>query len=110
MTARARRIVGGRLRQLVAWLPAMILPAATAEPLRALLATDVIVGASALTWELFFLANVGALFLGTAEPVDVPNVPSSSCMQARASTQAYDAARESVQGAIGSLARLSFNR
>ena len=88
----------------------MILPAATAEPLRALLATDVIVGASALTWELFFLANVGALFLGTAEPVDVPNVPSSSCMQARASTQAYDAARESVQGAIGSLARLSFNR
>ncbi len=67
MTARARRIVGGRLRQLVAWLPAVILPAATAEQLRVLLAADVIVGASALTWELFFLANVGALFLGTAE-------------------------------------------
>ena len=45
----------------------MILPAATAEQLRGLLAADVIVGASALTWELFFLANVGALFLGTAE-------------------------------------------
>ena len=67
MTARARRIVGGRLRQLVAWLPAVIPPAATAEQLRVLLAADVIVGASALTWELFFLANVGALFLGTAE-------------------------------------------
>ena len=67
MTARARRIVGGRLRQLLAWLPAVILPAATAEQLRVLLAADVIVGASALTWELFFLANVGALFLGTAE-------------------------------------------
>ena len=67
MTARARRIVGGRLRQLVAWLPAVILPAATAEQLRVLLAADVLVGASALTWELFFLANVGALFLGTAE-------------------------------------------
>ena len=67
MTARARHIVGGRLRQLLAWLPAVILPAATAEQLRVLLAADVIVGASALTWELFFLANVGALFLGTAE-------------------------------------------
>ena len=55
---RAQRIVGGRLRQLVAWLPAVILPAATAEQLRALLAADVIVGASALTWGLFFLANV----------------------------------------------------
>ena len=72
----------------------MILPAATAEQLRALLATDVIVGASALTWELFFLANVGALFLGTAEPVDVPNVLSSSCMQAPASTQAYQPVEE----------------
>ena len=67
MAVGGRRIVGGRLRQLVAWLPAVILPAATAEQLRALLAADVIVGASVLTWGLFFLANVGALFLGKAE-------------------------------------------
>ena len=67
MIAHGRCIVGGRLRQRIAWLPALILPAATAEQLRALLAADVIVGASALTWELFFLVNVGALFLGTAE-------------------------------------------
>ena len=58
---------GRRLRQLVAWLPAVILPVATAEQLRAVLAADVIGGASALTWGLFCLANVGALFLGTAE-------------------------------------------
>ena len=49
MTAHARRIVGSRFRQRVAWLPAVILPAATAEQLRALLAAGVIVGASALT-------------------------------------------------------------
>ena len=65
--SQGRPIVGGRLRQLIAWLPALILPAATAEQLRALLAADVLGGASALTWALFFLANVGALFLGTAE-------------------------------------------
>ncbi len=67
MTTRTRRIVDGRFRQLLAWLPAVILPAATAEQLRALLAADVIAGASVWTWGLFFLANVGALFLGTAE-------------------------------------------
>ena len=67
MTTRSRRTVSSRLRQLLPWLPAAILPAATAEQLRALLAADVIAGASAWTWGLFFLANLGALFLGTAE-------------------------------------------
>ena len=63
MTTRSRRTVSSRLRQLLPWLPAAILPAATAEQLRALLAADVIAGASAWTWGLFFLANLGALFL-----------------------------------------------
>jgi len=49
------------------WLPAVILPTATAEQLRALWVADSVAGNSALTWSLFLLANLGALFLGTAE-------------------------------------------
>ena len=60
-------VVRGRLRSLMGWLPAVILPTATAEQLRVLLAADSVAGASALTWGLFMLANVGAFFLGTAE-------------------------------------------
>ncbi len=45
----------------------MILPTATAEQLRVLLAADSVAGASALTWGLFLLANLGAMVLGTAE-------------------------------------------
>ena len=67
MSARQRLMVEGRTRQLLAWLPAVILPAATAEQLRALLVAEVIEGATVWTWALFFLANVGAMFLGTAE-------------------------------------------
>lgn len=67
MTGHGPRIVHGRLRPLLAWLPALILPAATAEQLRALLAAQLVGGASVWTWGLFFLANVGALFLGTPE-------------------------------------------
>lgn len=67
MTGPAPLGVRGRLRALLPWLPAVILPAATAEQLRALLAADVIEGATVWTWGLFFLANVGALYLGTPE-------------------------------------------
>ena len=63
----ASRNGGHRLRHLAAWLPAVILPAATAEQLRAVWAADSVAGTSALTWGLFLLANLGALFLGTAE-------------------------------------------
>ena len=58
---------GKRLRSLAGWLPAVILPTATAEQLRALWTADSVVGTSALTWGLFLLANLGAMFLGTAE-------------------------------------------
>ena len=56
-----------RLRHLAGWLPAVILPTATAEQLRALIAADSAAGTSALTWGLFLLANLGAMVLGTAE-------------------------------------------
>ena len=56
-----------RLRHLAGWLPAVILPTATAEQLRALLTADSVAGTSALTWGLFLLANLGAMVLGTAE-------------------------------------------
>lgn len=52
-----------RLRQLSGWLPAVVLPAATAEQVRALLIANSHVGSSALTWGLFMLANVGARHL-----------------------------------------------
>jgi hypothetical protein len=55
------------LRHLAGWLPAIILPAATTEQLRVLLTTDSHSGTSVITWTLFLLANLGAMFLGTAE-------------------------------------------
>ena len=62
MTSRRRR-----LRHVAGWLPAVILPTATAEQLRTVLAADAVTGTSALTWGLFLLANLGAMVLGTAE-------------------------------------------
>ena len=56
-----------RLRRLAGWLPAVILPAATSEQLRTLLVADSVEGASAVSWSLFLLANIGAIFLGTPE-------------------------------------------
>jgi hypothetical protein len=56
-----------RLRQLAGWLPAVILPVATGEQLRALLAANSAAGVSPVTWGLFLFANLGALFLGTPE-------------------------------------------
>jgi hypothetical protein len=53
-----------RFSRLAGWLPAIILPAATAEQIRALLTADSAAGTSALTWFLFLLANLGAMFLG----------------------------------------------
>ena len=45
------------------WLPALILPAATADQLFTLLRAESVEGVSALTWFLFLLANLGALTL-----------------------------------------------
>lgn len=55
------------LRSAAAWLPAIILPLATAEQLRVLYGADTVDGASALVWVMFLLANIGAMFLGKAE-------------------------------------------
>lgn len=55
------------LRNLAAWLPAVILPVATAEQFRVLYEADTMTGASAASWALFLLANIGAMFLGKAE-------------------------------------------
>ena len=55
------------LRVAAAWLPAIILPLATAEQLRVLYLADTVAGASATSWALFLVANIGAMFLGKAE-------------------------------------------
>ncbi len=54
-------------RALVAWLPALILPGATIAQLLALLDSGSAENVSALTWFMFMLANVGALYLGRPE-------------------------------------------
>jgi hypothetical protein len=53
-----------RWRIALGWLPAVILPSATIVQVRALLTAPTHEGTSLVTWLLFLLANVGALFLG----------------------------------------------
>lgn len=53
-----------RLRALAGWMPALILPAATLDQLVTILRSGSVENVSAVTWLLFLLANVGALFLG----------------------------------------------
>lgn len=53
-----------RIRALAGWMPAVILPAATLDQLVTLLLSESAEGVSAMTWLLFLLANLGALFLG----------------------------------------------
>ena len=55
------------LRNFAAWLPAIILPLATAEQLRVVWLADSVDSASALSWAMFLVANIGAMFLGKAE-------------------------------------------
>ncbi len=56
-----------RFRALAGWMPAVILPTATLDQLLTLLRSGTADSVSALTWLLFLLANVGALFLGRPE-------------------------------------------
>ena len=56
-----------RLRTLAGWMPAVILPAATLDQLVTILRSGSVVNLSAVTWLLFLLANLGALFLGRPE-------------------------------------------
>ncbi len=56
-----------RLRRLAGWLPAVILPSATLDQLLMIIRSGNSENVSALTWALFFLANVGALYLGKPE-------------------------------------------
>ena len=53
-----------RFRALAGWLPAVILPAATLDQLVTILRSGSGENVSAVTWLLFLLANLGALFLG----------------------------------------------
>ena len=48
-------------------MPAVILPTATLDQLVTILRSGSVVNVSALTWLLFLLANLGALFLGRPE-------------------------------------------
>lgn len=50
-------------RALAGWLPAVILPVATADQLWTMIRGGSTENISALTWTLFLLANLGALFL-----------------------------------------------
>ncbi len=54
-------------RSLASWLPAVILPSATATQLFEILRSGSGENVSPMTWFLFFLANIGALFLGKPE-------------------------------------------
>ncbi len=54
-------------RKLVAWLPALILPGATVAQLLALLDSGSAENVTPLTWFMFMLANIGALYLGKPE-------------------------------------------
>ena len=56
-----------RVRALAGWMPAVILPTATLDQLVTILRSGSVVNVSALTWLLFLLANLGALFLGRPE-------------------------------------------
>jgi hypothetical protein len=56
-----------RLRTLAGWMPAVILPAATLDQLVTILRSGSVENLSAVTWLLFLLANLGALFLGRPE-------------------------------------------
>ena len=56
-----------RVRALAGWMPAVILPTATLDQLVTILRSGSVVNVSAVTWLLFLLANVGALFLGRPE-------------------------------------------
>ncbi len=56
-----------RFRALAGWMPAVILPTATLDQLLTLLRSGTADNMSALTWLLFLLANLGALFLGRPE-------------------------------------------
>ena len=56
-----------RFRALAGWLPAVILPTATLGQLVALVRSGSSENLSAVTWGLFLLANLGALFLGRPE-------------------------------------------
>lgn len=51
-------------RKLVAWLPALILPGATIAQLLALVESGSAENVSPVTWFMFMLANIGALYLG----------------------------------------------
>lgn len=52
-------------RQLVTWFPAIILPSATGLQCWTALTQASVEGISVFTWSLFFLANLGAIWLGT---------------------------------------------
>jgi hypothetical protein len=54
-------------RRLSAWLPAIILPAATADQLLTAVSSRSSENLSAFTWFLFLLANLGALALGRTD-------------------------------------------
>jgi hypothetical protein len=56
-----------RLRALAGWMPAVILPTATLDQLVTILRSGSVENVSAVTWLLFLLANLGALFLGRPE-------------------------------------------
>lgn len=56
-----------RLRFLAGWLPAVILPTATLDQLVTVVRSGSSENVSVVTWLLFLLANLGALFLGRAE-------------------------------------------
>ena len=56
-----------RARALAGWLPAVILPTATLDQLTTILRSGSGENVSAVTWLLFLLANLGALFLGRPE-------------------------------------------
>ena len=50
-------------RTIAGWLPAVILPLATADQLWTMIRSGSTENVSAFTWTLFLLANLGALFL-----------------------------------------------
>jgi hypothetical protein len=56
-----------RFRAIAGWMPAVILPAATLDQLVTILRSGSGENLSAVTWLLFLLANLGALFLGRPE-------------------------------------------
>jgi hypothetical protein len=53
-----------RVRALAGWMPAVILPTATLDQLVTIVRAGSAENLSVVTWLLFLLANLGALFLG----------------------------------------------